>query len=371
MAGLGVSGCGCRLTARIATVLTFFAAVSLLAMGFAAAWGGAALAAQDAPASHDETTPTLHVYTNSIQIPALVLDPSRERIAKPIAGERFSVSIDSGPWFRATHVRLEGDDPLSLSILLDMRGGAVDFMPQLEDVIADLAPSTLHAKDHVSIFALGCDLMQSLKDAPADAPQLKAGVERAFAFWNTQKNITCLQEDHLWDALAYLAGQLYQLPGRRVILAVSQGWDRGSKHTLDQTTGYLQDTGVAVFGMSHSTPSPLRIEPVKVDPFHFVCESSGGMVFRATIPSFAETMKTFVTTLRERYIVEFPRPSNATPGAHAMRVKIAHGDADFIRAAGISVPLPDPAMLADPTTVSTGPRDAPKMGDRPTLNRPR
>jgi hypothetical protein len=332
------------------------------------------LVAQDTSV-HDEPVPTLHVYTNSIQIPALVLGPERERIAVPIAANRFSVSIDSGSWFPVTHVRREEGDPISLSILLDMRGGAGDFMPKIEDVIADLAPSALHAKDHVSIYVLGCDLMRSLNDAPADATQLKLGVKRALKFWTAQKNVSCLQQDHLWDALAFLAGQLYQLPGWRVILAVSQGGDNGSKHTWNEARSYLQDTGVAVFGMSHVFPyyanhTPPASMRYREDFFSLVCELSGGLVFRTSVLSFAETMKTFVTMVRDRYIVEFPRPSNATPGPHGMRVKIAKGDTDFIRAAGITVPLQDPAVLADPATVSAGPKEAPEIGDRHITTKP-
>jgi hypothetical protein len=333
------------------------------------ALSGSVLMAQDARNSPNESVPTLHVYTNLIQIPTLVLGPNRERLTEPIAESRFSVSIDSGPWFRATHVRREGDDPISLAVLLDMRRGAEDFTPRLRNAIVDLAPSALHEKDHVSIYALGCNLMQSLNDVPADATQLERGVEGALKFWLSQKTIICLQQDHLWDALSYIAGQLYQRPGRRVILAVSQGLDSGSKHTLNEARSYLQATGVAVFGISHTFPAS-KIYSEEFDPFESVCTSSGGFVFRATVPTLAATVKTFVTTVRDRYIVEFPRPSNATSGLHQMRVKIAHGDTDFVAAAGISVPMPDPAATADPTTVSAGPKEAPTMGTRAPMKKP-
>jgi hypothetical protein len=87
----------------------------LLALG-----NGVVLAGQEAPTQQDGPIPTLHVYENLIQIPTLVLGPNPERLKTPIAEKRFSVRIDNGPWFRAAHVRMEGDDPISLSILLDV-----------------------------------------------------------------------------------------------------------------------------------------------------------------------------------------------------------------------------------------------------------
>jgi len=89
-------------------------------MGLVVLWSGVGLSAQQELPAPEEPIHTLHVYTNLIQIPTLVLGPNRERLTKPIAENRFSVSIDSGPKFRATHVRLEGDDAISLSILLDV-----------------------------------------------------------------------------------------------------------------------------------------------------------------------------------------------------------------------------------------------------------
>ncbi|HTC74040.1 MAG TPA: hypothetical protein VK684_00600, partial [Edaphobacter sp.] len=60
------------------------------------------------PQAVDGSVPTLHVYTNLVQVPTLVLTMNQDLIDKPIAESRFSVSIDSGRWFRATHVRREG-----------------------------------------------------------------------------------------------------------------------------------------------------------------------------------------------------------------------------------------------------------------------
>jgi hypothetical protein len=67
--------------------------------------------------------------------------------------------------------------------------------------------------------------------------------------------------------------------------------------------------------------------------------------------------------VRERYIVDFPRPVNSTAGRHSFEVRIEKTPA-FIRPAGISIPIADPAVLADPTTVPSDPNLTPVQGNR-------
>jgi hypothetical protein len=53
-----------------------------------------------------------------------------------------------------------------------------------------------------------------------------------------------------------------------------------------------------------------------------------------------------------------------------MEVSIAKGQGNFIRSAGISVPVPDAALLADPTTVPSDPSRTPELGTRKTMKKP-
>lgn len=341
--------------------------------GFALIYGGVLLRAQDQPAPKDEAIHTLHVYTNLVQVPTVVLGRHRERIQRTIPEKKFSVSIDSGPWFRATHVRQEGEDAISLSILLDVSGHGADLMPKMADAIAGLSPAMLHAKDHVSIYALECSLVRTTNDLPADADSLRTGVNAALQSWMLRKQNKsekdCKQSIHLWDSLAYVINELYLLPGRRVILVVSDGEDQGSLHKWNEVRVFAQATGSAVFGMTYAPPyaadarSGLMVRTTE-DPFLAVCELSGGMIFNTPVYELPKMLGQFVTTVRERYIVEFPRPSNSTPGVHGMEVKITGEPIDFIRSAGVSMPIPDPKVLADPTTVSAGPSRAPEQGTR-------
>jgi hypothetical protein len=131
---------------------------------------------------------------------------------------------------------------------------------------------------------------------------------------------------------------------------------------------------VAVFGLDY-VPQFARDTTQMIqqrsseDAFLSLCELSGGTILSTNTRSIDKALKRFVEMLRERYVVEFPRPSNATAGAHVKEVKIAGSNA-FIRPAGTSVPIADPALLSDPTTVPSDPTRAPEAGTRVPMKKP-
>lgn len=306
---------------------------------------------------------TFHAYANLLQIPVLALSRSLKPLPH-IPASKFAISLDSGPKFRPTHVRLEGDDPISLSILLDVSESDADLVPGIEDAIAGLSPTFLNRSDRVSIYALDCSLTRSLFDVPADSTELKNGVEVALRLWNSRrqrKEARCKKPIHLWDALVYITQNLSLRPGRRVILAVTDGRDWGSSNTWNELRRFAAGSSVAIFGMtSHeSLPSP-------EDVFDSLCGLTGGLVLRTSRAKTSQDLERFTTMLRERYILEFPRTDNAPAGPHSIDVTVENSKA-MIRSTGISVPLADPRILADPTTVPSNPSHAPQLGKRRIL----
>ena len=319
----------------------------------------------------DSTPPTFHVYVNLVQIPVLVIAPPGASTA-PIAESRFAISLDSGPKFRPTHVRLEGEDPITLSVLLDGSGSARNLMSGIDEAIAALAPLSLRPVDHVSFYALGCTLnvarVASLEELAADSTGLKLGVDAAIRSWaesrRAETSSPCQQKVHLWDALAYVTKQMSDRPGRRVILVISDGHDKGSVNTWNNLRRFAAASAVSIFGITEDSTDLQRMEAE--DVFRALCEQTGGIVLSANRRTLPDRLKEAMDMVRGRYIVEFPRQDRAKAGAHSILVTIDNSDA-LILSSGISVPMPDPHVLTDPMTVPKNPGVAPEVGDRRIL----
>jgi len=327
---------------------------------------------------------TLHVYMDLIQVPALVLDSERERM-KPIQPAEFRVSLDSGPLFRPRRVRQEGDDPITLGILLDPNSEP-NLMPHLDEAVAALAPQYLTARDHVTIFAMDCGLLRSLDDVPANAAVLRAGMDGVLERWLAARKAKhaapCAQRVQLWDAMAFAMKKLGESPGRRVLLAVTSGSDEGSRNTWHDLLHFSQVKGVAVFGYalgsarsasfaamrSRSSVGTMMDPGSREDPFDAICESSGGMIMPAD-PEFAgKQLIRFTQMVRERYILEFTRPRNDTPGEHNIVITVPRvAPRAYIRSAGVTILVPEGELAADPDTIPRDASDAPEMGKRKIL----
>jgi hypothetical protein len=329
----------------------------------ACVWGLLCACSVAAQTPENVSSPTLHVYTNLVQIPTLVLGRDQKPIA-PIDERRFFVSLDGGPKLRATHARLEGDDPISLTILIDLSGGYV----VADQAIASLAPLSLHAKDEVSIYALNCQLIHPADQAVTDAAALKQQVDlllQKSESWNQiDAERRCQNPLFLWDSLATIVQTLSNRPGRRVILVVTDGVDRGSRNSWNALRYFAQARSVAIFGLVQ--PADLKFRPGE-DLFNSVCQLSGGMVLPTSEKDLGKQLAWAVKLIRGRYIVEFPRPVTTVGARHSLEITISTWRDAFIRPTGSAVPTDDPSILNDPTTIPTDVSRTPQFGNRKVL----
>jgi hypothetical protein len=159
--------------------------------------------------------------------------------------------------------------------------------------------------------------------------------------------------------------ELREQPGWRAVLVVTDGVDHGSHTKWNELRAMAQARGVAIFGLTQSAHPSARFmqgggrEPI----FQQLCEGTGGLVLTADRKELPSELRWFTNLLRNRYIAEFPHPVDTKGGYHDLRVDVA-AFSTVVLHAGVSVPVDDPKVLNDPTTVPLNPADAPQLGGK-------
>ncbi len=100
-------------------------------------------------------------------------------------------------------------------------------------------------------------MTRSLNDIPAASAQSqnrsRCGIEAIDDSQTGPSHFDCVGTSV--GLLGFVATELSKLPGRRVILVVTDGRDRGVR-TWNEVRSYTQAAGVAVFGMVNTAITP-------------------------------------------------------------------------------------------------------------------
>ena len=339
------------------------------------------LAQQDASAPDTSKPYVLHVYANLVQVPALILSSDFHPVA-PLTKDRIFISLDSGPEFHPVKFHIEGDEPISLAILLDTSDRQDRLMRDIHPALAKLAESSLNMQDSVSVFSLDCKLIRSGLFLPPD--RLANAVERGLDAPNLHeggKRRTCADSLRLWDFTGIVLKSLGNLPGRRVLLIVSNGDDRKSSTKWNELREYADLKSIAIFGLRDLMrvqatrgfsfmpivgPGVYSASAAGEDPYLQLCELTGGVALATPQKQLLESLQRILAMVRGRYILEFPRPDDSTPGGHSVEVTVPSLSA-FVTSAGVAMALPDPSQKNDPSTVPSSASPA-VMGKRRVLN---
>ncbi len=343
--------------------------------------GAIAQSNTEATPTAQANTPTLHVYTNLKQVSVLALTHDYQRM-KPLDPSGFRISLDSGPLFRPTYVRREGDDPISLAILIDASKPYNDgWLPAFVKTIATLPPDFLRSQDRVSVYAIDCTLIRTTYDIGANPAALADGIQRAMASWQIRqtRNEELKRENKapppncraglpLWDYMLEVLKDLDQQPGRRVLLAITDGGDDGSKTLWTNVLFHAQIHSETVFGLIPTINPPSFDDPE--NKLKEICVNSGGIKLQANQRTTLSRLKEFTQMVRERYILEYPRVPNERPGVHIIAVSYRKKSSLYISATGITVPIASEDEKESRKTIQTDPSRTPEFGSRKALPKP-
>lgn len=312
--------------------------------------------AQASAASVENDKSTLHVYVNLVQIPVLVLNSSLHPVPR-IPDNSFRVTIEGLGKIHPARIRMEGEDPINLVLIVDrsVRDDTLwnDLPKSMEPLI-----QSLRSRDHISFLAMdGCGARRFGPEmAPYDPDWLRqtAKVVTDMAPFKSRGKQACPKPVTYWELVMYAAGKLSQYPGRKILVTLGPG-DRLNPQMAQQVHSLLTGHSITLFPVIHgfATSSPFQSRGVDMDAdalqaMSTQAELSGGMLLGTSYRDFGKTIAQPVELARGRYIIEFPRPDKLPPGLHHIDVADGH-PRDFIRVAGISVPIAGPNEMKDPT----------------------
>lgn len=367
-------GGGCGLWRRWGR-LAGLAAVGLCAMGCVAQEGKVVPSTPGSPY-------TLHVYANRVQVPTLVVD-RKYATERGLGADAFSVRLDAGPKFHPLAVRVEGDDPLTVALVVDAtRAVGPEMLANLELELNELPDGLLTERDHVSVYAVDCAMLQSSGlNMPATGEGLRKALQSVLGDGKLHTSGAapgCDDSRRLWDAVAVAARGMGSLPGRRVMIVVADGVDHGSVNHFKQVLEYVDSLDVTVVGIRSGGPPLPGPTVVKTgnedkltrgteDPFSLLCAGSGGFVLDTNGDTVAAALEKAIRLVRERYVLEFLRPRNSAAGIHLIDVTVSDRKA-VVRPGGVLVELENADLAKDPSVVPTDQSRAPVLGTRRALS---
>lgn len=330
-----------------------------------------------------DSTYTLHVYTDLLQVPTIVLTRLHSNY-RALTKQSFTLSLDGGPMFQPANVRLEGDDPITLAIVFDFTTGDPSVFTSFAQAMSGLPPGVLSARDYLSVYAYDCKLMRTTEDKPATPDQLQASMIRVMTagkgLARDGAKRSCESTKQLNDVVARVSQDIGDLPGRRVILLISDGSDRASKSDWLSVARFAGSKSIAVFGLrpigtSGTASSGFNEEWLTTeekDSFGKLCAASGGLVLDGDGSKRFMTgqIQRLITMLHNRYIIEFPRPANGSVGYYSFEVQV-RDPAAIIRSAGISFPPRERDAKAPDGTLPQDESKMPLVGSKHEQNQPK
>jgi hypothetical protein len=302
---------------------------------------------------------TLHVNVRLLQVPTLVLGP-RGQLVPGIEAKKFNIRLDSGRSFRPSEARLEGDDPIMLSVLLDLSGSETGLIRDLGQDLPSWITGSFKPTDRIAFYGVDCTLVRTKGYLPPDAAVVQQAFDNVIhsaKVHGTKSKPACGRSVALWNAIAVVSQQNRSLPGWHVMLVITGGYDGHSSLTFPEVEQIASNENVTIFGLSQ--PSTIFAGEVAGKNFSSLCERTGGF-FAPAYRDLPDHLSWFVKMLRGRYILEFTEPANAPAGNHRIDISI-DGMTPFIRPGAVAAAV-DPAAAKDPTLVPQDTAGAPQLG---------
>jgi VWFA-related protein len=250
---------------------------------------------------------TEEVDVDLVELHASVLD----RRARPVADlrpEDFAV-FEDGVRQNLRRCEFETTLPIHAGVMLDTSSSMAEDLDEAERAALQFLSTVLTERDRGTVI--------TFSDAPVLAVRFTSDLETLAG------GLAGLEADgdtHLWDSLAFALHYFSGLRSKRVLVAITDGEDSGSRFAYDEVIEYARRTGVAVYIVGLDVPVTDPEVGLRLDR---LARETGGRSFRiGDVRELAPIYAEISVELRSQYLLAY-QSSGETASFRQVEVRLA------------------------------------------------
>ena len=269
---------------------------------------------------------------NLVRVPCVVTDAN----GVPVLGlrrEEFVVREDGVP-HEVKYLWQEADLPLTVGLVADVSGSEYRFIEQHRQTVLGFLSQILSPRDRAVLVSV--ERQQRLvTDLTNSIERLRTGVEVLDQEAAEILGDPCAgRRQHLlfttilkpcggtalWNGVYFAAKlKLRPLPGRKAMLLLTDGWDTGSDHGLEDAIESSQSADTMVYSIRYadtklSSAFAHELTKAKRD-LERITRETGGLAFEGEAEKVPGIFKSIETALRSEYVIGY----TVTPPRRARR----------------------------------------------------
>lgn len=259
----------------------------------------------------DESMLTLHAAVSEVHLVFTVTDKHGHYV-KDLKQEDIEILDDRMPPEKVLSFRSETDLPLQIGLLIDASQSVRErFTFEQEAAIAFLNQILRQKYDRA--FVMGFDITPKVtQDFTDDLDNLAVGIHRL------QPGSLTAMYDAVYYACNKLRKQSQNIPARRVLILLSDGYDNSSTVTREKLIETAQRAEVSVYTIRTSLPARERGRKT----LKHIAETTGGRSYAPTeITGVANAFTAIQTELRSQYSVSY-KPAAFKSDGHYRTIEV-------------------------------------------------
>lgn len=292
----------------------------------------AALAAQSsAPAPVSEDAPAIRVDVNVVNVLCTVSD-KRGALITDLKKEDFEIR-ENGRKQKIRYFARDTDLPLTIAMLMDVSGSVREAVESERVAAGRFFDAVIRPTDHALLLGFSSTLVL-WQDFTSSTERLRTALSKLHAvpFHGLPQDGGPMPGTLLYDAVYQTAmGKLKGVPGRKMMLIVSDGLDNGSRMHIEEALEAAQETNTIVYAICYDQKF------FGCDFLKDLAEPTGGRMFDAARKrmSLGEIYQSIEDQLRSQYAIGYVpinqerdgkyRRLSVRVGSRGLRVSVRRG----------------------------------------------